>query len=253
MTGTTKAALLLGALVLAAVSGGVYGVIQARGRAAAIHQAAVLEGVIHTTQQSETTAKTDCATAWQLVRARDQDVARLQAQLAQHPRTGPAQPVPPDASAALVMAGLQSLGLQPQIRDDPLPITLTLSDGRTTLAWGREALRVPSLTARMTTLDDLTRAQAEQSAAQRQQQAATDRALEAADARADAQAERAGNLQRAIDLTPRFRLRSAGVIISMEPNGTRHLGAYATRSWGPIEVGALYLNNQAGVIAAYRF
>jgi hypothetical protein len=251
MTDATKASILLGALALAVVIAGAFGVHQARAKAAALHRAAIAEGETHAAQQSETQAKADRATALQLVAQRDAEVARLRAQAAAHPSPKPAEPVPPDAPITTVVAGLQSLGLHPQGLGEGL--AMSLPDGRTILIWGRESLRVPGLTSRIGALETLSDAQAQQVEAQRQQQVAADRALAMADSRADLEHRRAEALQRAITLTPRLRSKSAGVIYSMEPNGSRHIGAIVTRAWGPIEAGALYLNNQAGVFAAYRF
>lgn len=251
MTDATKAAILLGALALAALGGMAFGFHQSRAKAAALHQAAVFEGEAHAAQQSETQAKADRATAQHLVAQRDAEVARLRTQLAAHPAPQPAEPVPPDAPTSTVVAGLQSLGLQPKVLGEGL--ALTLPDGRTTLAWGRESLRVPGLTARLGVLENLSAAQSAQAVSQQQQQATTDRALSAADARADAEARRAQALQRALNLTPRTRHWAPGILYGLDPSGTRHLGAYLAASWGPIHGQVLYLNQTAAIGAGISF
>ena len=262
MTDATKATLLLGALALAAVSGGIYGWVQSRGRTAALHQAAIAEGEALAERQAKEKAKAERAAADQVAKAQTLRVAQLQAELDRHPRPAPAQPVPADAPVAVVVAGLQQLGLRPQplgpaVKDSLTAQTpalaLTLPDGRTVLAWGRDALRVPGLEARLDTLQDLTRAQADQAAAKDQQLAATDRALAASEAEAAALRRQAAALQRAVDLTPRWRPRAAGLIVGLDAQGQRHLGALASYTLGPVEVGGLYLNHTAGAYAAIRF
>jgi len=251
MMAATKASILLGSLLAVALAGGAYGVHQSRAKEAALHQAAVAEGEARAERQAKEKAQADRAVADQLAAAQTQRVAQLQAELARRPRPTPAEPVPSDALVAVVVAGLQQLGLHPQPLAEGL--ALTLPDGRTTLAWGREYLRVPGLEARLTTLEDLTRAQGGQASAKDQQLAATDRALAASEAETAAQRRRAEALQRAVNLTPRWRPASAGVVAGLDETGTRRLGGYVSYSWGPLEVGALYLNRTAGVIAGIRF
>ena len=259
MTDATKAGILLGALALAAAGGGTYGWVQARGRASALHQAAIAEGEARAERQAKETAKADRAAADQVAQQQTQRVAELQAELDRRPRPAAATPVPADAPVVVVVAGLQQLGLHPQPLADGLAPTLgltlglTLPDGRTTLGWGREALRVPSLEGRLATLEDLARAQADQAAAKDQQLAATDRALAASEAETAAQQRRADNLQRAVDRTPRWRPRAAGLIVALDSQGQRHLGALASYTLGPVEVGGLYVNHTAGAFAVIRF
>jgi hypothetical protein len=218
---------------------------------AALHQAAVQEGIAQEALKAEDQAKADRATADQVALQQTQRVAALEVELARRPLPPPAVPVPPDAPVAYVVAGLRDLGLQPQLQGEGL--ALTLPDGRTTLGWGREALRVPPLLARLATLDELTRAQADQSAAQRQQLAATDRALAAADARAEAHARQAESLQRYIDLTPRDRRWAAGLLAGIDPTGTRKAGGYVSYAWGPIHTQVVVLGNTAAVGGGFRF
>ena len=251
MTDATKASILLSALALAAVGGGAWGAHQSRAKAAALHQAAIAEGEAHAARQAEAAAKADKSAAQQVVQQQAARVAQLEHQLQQHPHPAPAEPVPADAPAAVVVAGLQGLGLHPGLLGDGL--VLTTPDGRTVLGWGREALRVPALEARMGDLESLTAAQRDQAAALETRQAATDRALAAADARADAEGRRAEALQRAIDLTPKWRPNAVGLIGAVDFQGQRHLGFTVSRSFGPVEVGALYLNRTAGITAIYRF
>lgn len=251
MTDATKASILLSTLALVALAAGAFGVHQARGKADALHQAAIAQGERNAARQAEAQAKADQAAEHQVVQQQAVRVAALERQLAQHPHPAPAQPVPVDATAADVVAGLQGLGLHPGLLGEGL--ALTLPDGRTTLGWGREALRVPALEARMGDLEALTAAQHDHAAALEARQAATDRALAAADARADAEGRRAANLQRAIDLTPRWRPRAAGLIAAMDAQGQRHLGVLASYTLGPVEVGGLYVNHTAGVFGVIRF
>ncbi len=251
MTDATKAALLLGTLVFGlAVVGGV-AVHQRKQKEAALHQAAVAEGEARAERQAKEKAQADRAVADQVAAAQTQRVAQLQAELDRRPRPTPAEPVLADAPVAVVVAGLQQLGLHPQPLAEGL--ALTLPDGRATLAWGREFLRVPGLEARLTTLEDLTRAQGDQATAKDQQLAATDRALAASEAETAAQQRRAEALQRAVNLAPRWRPTAVGLIAGLDETGTRRLGAYLSRTWGPVEVGALYLNRTAGVTAGIRF
>lgn len=251
MTDAAKARLLLGGLFLAIVASGAFAYIQNRRADAAERQAAVHLGRADAAAEREAQAKAAKAAADQLVRQREAEILALHAQLAQHPAPPPARPVPPDAPAGLVVAELQGLGLAPRLLPDGL--ALSLPDGRTTLGWGREAQRVPQLAARLGILEELTRAQADQAEASRRRGEAADQAIAEADARADAQERRAEALQRAIDLRPRWRPSAAGVIVGVDSTGSRHLGAYATHAWGPLEVGALYINRTAGLTAAIRF
>lgn len=251
MTDATKASILLGSVLVLALAGGAYGVYQSRAKAAALHQAAIAEGETHAALQAEAQAKADRAAADQVAQQQAARVAELERQLVQHPHPAPAVPVPVDATAADVVAGLQGLGLRPSLLGEGL--ALTTPDGRTVLGWGRESLRVPGLEGRLATLEDLTHAQADQAVAKDQQLAATDRALAAADAQAAAQQRRADNLQKAVDLTPRWRQRAAGLIVALDSQGQRHLGALASYTLGPIEIGGLYINHTAGAYAAIRF
>lgn len=251
MTDSTKASILLGALILAALAGGTYGVLQSQGKAAALRRAAVAEGEANAAQQAKAQAQADRAAADKVAEQRGQRVADLQEALARRPRPAPAEPVPDDAPMAVVVAGLQQLGLHPQTLGEGL--ALNLPDGRTTLAWGREFLRVPGLEDRIIALQDLSRARGDQVAAKDQQLAAADRSLAASEAESFALRRQAAALQRAVDLTPRWRPTSAGIIAGLDESGTRRFGAYLTHSWGPIEVGALYLNRNAGVMAGIRF
>lgn len=251
MTNSTKASILLGALVLAALAGGAYGVLQSQGKAAALHRAAVAEGEANAERQAKEKAQADRAAANQAEERQARRVADLEAELARRPRPAPADPVPDDAPVAVVVAGLQQLGLRPQPLGEGL--ALTLADGRTTLAWGREYLRVPGLEERLGALEGLTRAQGDQAAAKDQQLAAADRTIAASEEESAALRRQTVDLQRAVDLTPHWRPTSAGVIVGLDETGTRRIGAYITRSWGPVEFGALYLNRNAGVMAGIRF
>ncbi len=251
MTNATKASLLLGTLLALALGSGAWGVYQSRGKAAALQRAAIAEGESHAAAQAETAAKADKAAAQRMVQQQAARLAQLEHQLQQHPHPAPAVPVPADAPASVVVAGLQSLGIHPNLLGDGL--ALTTPDGRIVLGWGREALRVPALEARMGDLESLTAAQRDQAAALETRQAATDRALAAADARAYASERQAQALQRAIDLTPRWRPNAVGLIGALDFQGQRHLGVTVSRSFGPVEVGALYLNRNAGVMAVIRF
>ena len=262
MTDATKASILLGTLVLAALVGGGAAAWQARAKAQALHQAAVQEGVAHAALQAEAKAKADKAAAEQVVQQTAARVAELERRLAQHPAPAPAVPVPADAPAAVVVAGLQGLGLAPQVlgpavKDSltaqPMALALNLPDGRTILGWGRQAMRVPGLETRMGDLETLTAAQRDQAYAMETRQAAADRALAAADNRAAANQHRAEALQLAIDRTPRWRPRAAGLIAAMDAQGQRHLGALASYSFGPVEIGGLYVNHTAGAFAVIRF
>ena len=251
MTDATKAALLLGTLALAALAGGGAAAWQAREKGRALHQAAIEKGVAHAALQAEAQAKAERAAADQREAQQAARVAELERRVSQHPVPPPAQPVPVDAPAAVVVAGLQGLGLHPHLVGEGL--ALSTPDGRTVLGWGRETLRVPGLTARLGALEQLTAAQADHAAALQDRQAATDRALAAADQRADAQQRRAEALQRAYNLTPRWRPRAAGVIAAYDSTGRRHLGAIASYTVGPVEVGGLYLHQHAGVFVGLRF
>lgn len=251
MTDATKARLLLGALALAIVAAASWGGLESHRANLAQQVAAVQKGRADAAAEREAQAKAAKASADQVVQQLDAKVARLEAALAQHPHPAPAVPVPADAPAAVVVADLHGLGIAPRLLGDGL--ALSLPDGRTTLGWGREALRVPQLEARLSALGDLAEAQRQQVTAQRQQVAIAEQALQEADARADAQERRAEALQRAIDLRPRWRPSAAGVIVGVDSTGSRRLGAYAAHAWGPLEVGALYINRTAGLTAAIRF
>jgi hypothetical protein len=262
MTDATKAAILLGALTLTAIVGGLYGAHQSAAKAAALHRAAIAEGEARASQQAETQAKAERAAAQQVAATQLQRVADLERQLAQHPAPPPAQPVPPDAPAALVVAGLSGLGLHPRllgeaVKDslttEPLALGLTLPDARTTLQWGREAQRVPPLAARLGALEALAQAQEGATSALLQRADAADRATSAADARADAEHRRAEALQQALHLTPVDRPWTAGLLVGLDTTGTRRAGAYLSRSWGPIHAQVVVLGNTAAVGGGIRF
>lgn len=257
MTDATKASILLGALALAALGAGAFGVHQSRAKADALQQAAIAQGEAHAAQQAEAQAKADRAAAQQVAAEQLRHVADLERQLAQRPMPAPAQPVPPDASADLVVAGLQGLGLHPQLLGSglapDLSIGLTLPDSRTTLSWGRESQRVPALAARLETLEALRQAQEGATSALLQRAEAGDRATAAADARADAEHRRAEALQQALHLTPVDRPWSAGLLVGLDTTGTRRAGAYLSRSWGPIQAQIVVLGNTAAVGGGIRF
>jgi hypothetical protein len=248
MTDATKAAILLGTLTLSAVLAGVFGVHQARAKVAALRRAVIAEGEARASQQSETQAKAERAAAQQVAATQLQRVADLERQLAQHPAPPPAQPLPPDASVSLVLAGLHDLGLHPgQITLHDLALGLSLPDARTTLQWGREAQRAPALAARLETLESLTQAQEGTTNALLQRAEAADRATSAAEARADAEHRRAEALQQALHLTPVDRPWTAGLLVGLDTTGQRRAGAYLSRSWGPVHAQVVVLGNTAAI------
>lgn len=251
MTDATKASILLGTLILAALAGGGSAAWQASRARAALHQAAIHEGRALEAQQAEAAAKADRAAAQQQAKAQAARVAELERQLAHRPVPPPAEPVPADAPAALVVAGLQGLGLQPRLLVDGL--ALSLPDGRTVLGWGREAARAPALALRLSTLEDLAQAQRDQIGGLTDMIGATDRALIAADARAQAQQGRAEALEVALKHSPSDRPWSAGLLVGLDASATRRAGVYLTRSWGPVQLQVTVLGNTAALGGGIRF
>jgi len=220
---------------------------------AAEAQALIFLGREKAALDAETKAKTEKAVAQQVVDAKTQRVAELEAVLAKHPSPPPAQPVPIDANAPDVVAGLQVLGVHPSLLGADPAIGLNLPDGRTVLGWGREALRVPQLDARVGSLEDLSRAQADQAQAMKDQAAKADEALAAADARAVAATGRADSLQTALNLRPVDRPWSAVALVGLDAMGARHYGGGVSRSWGPVHVDVIVLGNMAAVGGGIRF
>ena len=260
MTDATKASILLGVLALAvAVSVGV-AIHESRGRAAAQVEAKKQEGRADAAGEREAQAKTAKAAAEQLAARALGEVARLKAVAAQHPAPPAAQPVPPDATADLVVAGLRDLGLRPGLLGAPaapdlalpLSIGLTLPDSRTALAWGHEAQRVPPLSERIAALEQLAQAQEGATSALLQRAEAADQATAAADTRADAEHRRAEALQRAVDLNP-LRHWAPGVLVGVDDTGTRRVGAYLQWSSGPIHAEVVVLNNTVAIGGGIRF
>ena len=220
---------------------------------AAEAQALIFLGREKAALDAETQAKTEKSAAQQLVEAKSQRVAELEAALAKHPAPPPAQPVPVDASAADVVAGLQGLGIHPNLLEADPAIGLNLPDGRTVLGWGRQALRLPQLDARMGALEDLSKVQTEQAQAMNDRAARADEALAAADARAVAATGRADSLQTALNLSPKDRPWSVTAFAALDTTGARHLGAGVSRAWGPVHVDVIVLGNMAAVGGGVRF
>ena len=215
--------------------------------------ALVFQGRESAAIERETAAKTEKAVAEQLVEAKTQRVVELEGALAKHPSPPAAQPVPIDASASDVVVNLQVLGIHPKLLSADPAIGLNLPDGRTVLGWGREALRVPDLAARLDALGDLSHAQADQAQAMKDQAAKADEALAAADARAVAATGRADSLQTALKLSPKDRPWAATALVGMDTTGARRLGASVSRAWGPVQIQIVILGNTAAVGGGIRF
>ena len=220
---------------------------------AAEAQALIFLGREKAALDAETKAKTEKDAAQQLVEAKTQRVAELEAALAKHPAPAPAQPVPVDASAPDVVAGLQGLGIHPSLLGTDPAIGMNLPDGRTVLGWGREALRVPQLNARVGALEDLSHAQTDQAQAMKDQAARADEALAAADARAVAATGRADSLQTALNLSPKDRPWSVTAFAGLDTTGARHLGAGISRARGPGHVDVVIIGNMAAIGGGFRF
>lgn len=253
MRDSTKGALLLASLLLGVVVSGLIAHRHARQRKAAEARALLLEGRADALLEREAAAKAATAEADRKAEGWRQEVAHLRAALAVRPLPSAPQPVPADASASLVVRGIQDLGLHPEPLAGPLALGLTLPDGRTVLQWGREAQRIPAYVARLGVLEDLARAQEGATSALLQRADSADDALAAADARAAAQAQRAEALQEAMRLQPGDRPWSAGLLVGIDAFGARRTGAYASRAWGPVQVQVVVLGNVAAIGGGIRF
>lgn len=194
----------------------------------------------------EAKAKTQAAEAGRLASVRLDEVERLRQELGKRPVPPPPDPVDPNASAVSVAGDLQGLGLRPVLLGEDPALGLALADGRTVLTWGRQAQRVPPLVARLETLEELGRAQTSAAEALRLQVSGLGTALAACDEGRDAERQRAKSL--APD-----RPWSVGLLVGIDTTGTRRVGAYVSRAWGPIHVQGVVLGNQAALGAGFRF
>lgn len=199
----------------------------------------------HATQR-EATAKASAKAALDLAEERLREVGRLRGELGKHPAPPPAEPVAPDASTAVVAGGLSGLGLHPVLLGADPALGLNLPDGRTVLSWGREAQRVPPLVVRLETLERLAQAQEGATGALHQQAADLAVALRACDEGREAERKLA---QRLVPIRP----WSFGILTGIDTAGTRRVGAYASRSWGPVQVQVVVLGNQAAIGGGLRF
>jgi len=194
----------------------------------------------------ESQAKASAKASGELAEDRLREVERLRGQLASRPTPPPAEPVAPDASAADVAAGLSGLGLRPVLLGGDPALGLNLPDGRTILGWGREVQRVPPLVARLETLEQLAQAQEGATSALHRQAADLAAALKASDEGREAERRIARRL--APD-----RPWAAGLLVGVDTTGTRRLGAYASRSWGPAQFQVVVMGNQAAIGGGFRF
>lgn len=235
-----KPALVLAAFGLAFVGGVVY---EARSQARRI---AEQTRRAQDAAQRETQAKTQAAAAGAVAAEWECTARALQAKLAALPTDPGPRPVPPDAGVPVVVDGLRGLGIAPVVLGADPALGLTLPDSRTVLFWGREAQRVGPLAARLEACTALAQAQEGASGALHLQVDRLTSALAACDEGRDAERRRAA-------LVPKDRPWTAGVLVGVDPSGARHLGAYVSRAWGPVQVQALALGNRAALGLGWRW
>lgn len=192
----------------------------------------------------EAKAKTQTAAAKAVAAERTRERDALQHRLDSLPRDPGPRPVEPNAAMPVVVEGLRGLGLAPWVLGDDLG--LTLPDGRTVINWGREAQRVGPLAARLETSIALARAQEGVTDALLQQVAGLTTALGAADERSEAERRRA-------DLAPKDRRWSAGALAGVDWTGTPRVGAYMSRSWGPLQAQVVVLGGQMALGGGMRW
>lgn len=201
---------------------------------------------VHHAQALEDAHKAELSAAKALAEERGREVQRLKGLLASLPADPGPAPVPPDLKPEPLLAELESLGLHPVRLGDPLAVGLTLPDGITTLEWGRQALRVGPLSARVEAYGALVSAQEGENTALHLSLTASGKALEAAD-------RRAALLSRELDRRGPVRPWSAGLLAGVDLTGGRRWGAYVSRSFGPVDVQAVVLGNQVALGGGIRF
>lgn len=245
-----KPALILGGLVLALIVGSGYlgrQVIRARA------EAKILKEVSLAAQQREATAKAQATAHGAEAADWRRKCDYLQHRLDTLPRDPGPHPVAPDASADSVLAELRGLGLNPQPLGDPLALGLALGDARTTLGWGYQAQRVEPLAARLEATTALAHAQEGQVSALRYQVGSLGSALSACDDRATAETRRADLLDGALRRMGTPRYWSAGLLVGMDTEAKRHLGAYVAWSYKAVDLHAVVINNTAALGGGIRF
>lgn len=231
---TRRGAVIGGAVVLILIAAASW---QQRRYTQARAEAQAEREVSRAALQRETQAKAQ-ATEWKL------KAESIQAHLNTLPADPGPRPIDPSASVLVVAAELRGLGLTPALLGDGLG--LTLPDARTTVNWGREAQRVGPLAARLETTTALAQALHSQ---------ASDltTALGACDERAASEQRRADALDRALRATGAPRNWTAGLLVGMDTDARRHLGAYVGWSYKAVHVQAITINNTVALGAGYRF
>jgi hypothetical protein len=209
-------------------------------------QILALEGERDAAKRARAQALESAAEAGRLAEARGQEVIRLRAQFRNLPQDPGPRPVDPDATSAALVAELGGLGIRAALLDAPLALGLTLGDGRTVLFWGREARRIPFLAARLGTLEELALAQEGATGALHQQVADLTTAYRSCEVQLETE-------RRLARLKASDRPWSAGALLGFDPSGQRHLGAYVSRSWGPIQVQVAIVGDRAAVGGGIRF
>ncbi len=231
---TRRGVIIGGAVVLALIAAASW---QQRRYAVAVAQAEAEKEVARAALQRETQAKAQAA-EWKL------KAESIQTHLDTLPPDPGPRPIDPSASVLVVADGLRSLGIAPVLLGDGLG--LTLPDARTTVNWGREAQRVGPLVARLETTTAL-------ALALHSQASDLTTALGACDERAASEQRRADALDRALKATGAPRNWTAGLLVGVDTDARRHLGAYVGWSYKAVHVQAITINNTVALGAGYRF
>jgi hypothetical protein len=222
-------------------------------RIASEAKAKVYQEESHAAKQRETQA-TACADASGVLAAKwEREYGDLKSKFTALPPDPGPHPVPPNVPAEDIIRELHGLGLAPVRVGDSVALGLSLPDARTTLGWGREAQRVGPLAERLDVCMALTRAQEGATGALHSQVDGLQSALLACDDRATAEQRRADASQDALRRTGTPRNWSVGLLVGLDTQAQRHLGAYVGYSYRAVEVKALFINNTGALGAGIRF
>ena len=226
--------------------------LQVKSVRSALAQSAELKKAAGEAAVREAQLKNDRTALAEDVSRRDLRLADLESQLAHRPVPPTPISVPPDATLAQVRQDLMDLGLTPTTQP-PSTISLLLPDGRAVVGWGRDALRVPGLSARLTTLEDFHTECSEQNLALKKELSKTLDVVAAADQRASLEEQRAEASDKALRNAPKDYPWTVIPLFGRDSLGASKLGGSLSCSYGRVTGQVVVLGNNAAVGVGFRF